>query len=50
MITASNACFTPITIGTKTAANRFLIQPMEFNDGVGADDPAQSRQSDRPHP
>ncbi len=40
MTTGGNACFTPITIGTKTAANRFVVQPMEFNDGVGGDHPA----------
>ena len=39
MTTGTNACFTPITIGTKTAANRFAVQPMEFNDAVGGEDP-----------
>ena len=36
MTSGTNACFTPITIGTKTAANRFVIQPMEFNDASAA--------------
>ncbi|MGP8247354.1 MAG: 2,4-dienoyl-CoA reductase [Bryobacteraceae bacterium] len=36
----TNALFTPIKIGNRLVENRFLIQPMEFNDGVGADDPA----------
>jgi len=36
----TNAIFTPIKIGTRTAANRFVIQPMEFNDGVGSEDPS----------
>ena len=40
MTTGSNACFTPIRIGTKTATNRFVVQPMEFNDAIGGDDPA----------
>lgn len=40
MYLENNAIFTPIRIGTRTASNRFVIQPMEFNDGVGSADPA----------
>ena len=40
MTIETNAIYTPIKIGTRTAANRFVIQPMEFNDGVGSADPA----------
>jgi 2,4-dienoyl-CoA reductase-like NADH-dependent reductase (Old Yellow Enzyme family) len=38
MASQPNACFTPIAIGPRKAENRFVIQPMEFNDAVGADD------------
>jgi 2,4-dienoyl-CoA reductase-like NADH-dependent reductase (Old Yellow Enzyme family) len=37
----NNAIFTPVRIGTRTAANRYVIQPMEFNDGIGSADPAR---------
>ncbi len=35
-----NLLFTPIKIGNRMASNRFVIQPMEFNDGIGSEDPA----------
>ena len=40
MTTGSNAVLHANQDRTKTATNRFVVQPMEFNDAIGGDDPA----------